>query len=624
MRLFRHLAIALFLVLLWTLPAYAAAPMNISLPAEGAVVKGPVLLEFSSSVAGPLSRAYLLDVARGHNATTGFIESRVEYSLKPGTNSIDKPFWSAQGFNPGPYTLRLRMINFDTKEVVAEGYRNITLEGPDYSPKVTLNAPATLGGTGLIGGTVVDTDLATCFLELIDEAGQSKRVAEALSSASFPVALDVGGMKDGTYTLRLTARDAVGQEAVAEQKVQVKNLGPSVEVGLISVDPATGKVPVSFTSTTSVQITVTVKDAAGKQVAVGKTESARRDGTVEVPVSFYGLPAGTYTATAQVKDQRDRTGSDEFTVLVREPLPAPVVGEAEYRNGEYWVTVTLPAELEFVRMESQLTGPGGTQVFPWGVLPRSKVIGDPLQTKGEGKYTYRMRLFTAEGRVSESNEAVVIVDTKAPKLGKVSVAPVDGLGLNMRWEAASDAVGISGYEVVLVDGTVERVLAKAGPESLSYFEALPEGQYQVYLAVTDLGGHRTASDLFTFQVQAGAVALMRGGVYLPTDVPGFIEEGRTWVPLRFFGQALGYTVTWDAGKQAATIVDAATGRTVVATVGDKNLIVTGKEGTATVEIAAAPRLVASRVLVPLRALVEAFGAKVQWHGEIQTVELLGQ
>lgn len=29
-----------------------------------------------------------------------------------------------------------------------------------------------------------------------------------------------------------------------------------------------------------------------------------------------------------------------------------------------------------------------------------------------------------------------------------------------------------------------------------------------------------------------------------------------------------------------------------------------------------------RVLVPLRTLVEAFGAKIQWHGEISAVELL--
>ena len=117
------------------------------------------------------------------------------------------------------------------------------------------------------------------------------------------------------------------------------------------------------------------------------------------------------------------------------------------------------------------------------------------------------------------------------------------------------------------------------------------------------------------------MAIWHRGRFLAGDVPGFAEEGRTWVPLRLFSEALGYEVTWDAVNQAATLRDLKTGRTVIATVGVPALLVVAGGKQTQVE-AAAPRLVGGRVLVPLRALVEALGARVQWVQETQTVELV--
>ena len=52
--------------------------------------------------------------------------------------------------------------------------------------------------------------------------------------------------------------------------------------------------------------------------------------------------------------------------------------------------------------------------------------------------------------------------------------------------------------------------------------------------------------------------VVRGGVTetIAMDVATYAENNRTFVPLRFFSQALGYDVFWDADYQTAVVIDA--------------------------------------------------------------------
>ena len=40
---------------------------------------------------------------------------------------------------------------------------------------------------------------------------------------------------------------------------------------------------------------------------------------------------------------------------------------------------------------------------------------------------------------------------------------------------------------------------------------------------------------------------------LPLDAPAFIEDGRTYLPVRFVAENLGATVTWNGDTQTVTI-----------------------------------------------------------------------
>ena len=96
-----------------------------------------------------------------------------------------------------------------------------------------------------------------------------------------------------------------------------------------------------------------------------------------------------------------------------------------------------------------------------------------------------------------------------------------------------------------------------------------------------------------------------GVVVKPTEAP-VIENGTTLVPVRFITETLGATVDWDANTRKATIKSAA--YDIVFTIGSTSYTVNGSGKT----LLAAPKIVGSSTMVPLRAISEAMGAKVDY------------
>lgn len=85
-----------------------------------------------------------------------------------------------------------------------------------------------------------------------------------------------------------------------------------------------------------------------------------------------------------------------------------------------------------------------------------------------------------------------------------------------------------------------------------------------------------------------------------------IEEGRILLPLRGVFEALGAKVEWDAATN--TVTAERNGITVSLTVGSDKMIVNGKE--VTLDVPA--KITGGRTFIPLRAIGEAFGLKVEW------------
>lgn len=83
--------------------------------------------------------------------------------------------------------------------------------------------------------------------------------------------------------------------------------------------------------------------------------------------------------------------------------------------------------------------------------------------------------------------------------------------------------------------------------------------------------------------------------YLESDQPAFIENGRTFVPMRAIFEKLGAQVNWDASNG-----------TVSAQRGEKFVTIDK------------PKIINGRTMVPLRYVSEALGSKVDWSQELQT------
>ncbi len=89
--------------------------------------------------------------------------------------------------------------------------------------------------------------------------------------------------------------------------------------------------------------------------------------------------------------------------------------------------------------------------------------------------------------------------------------------------------------------------------------------------------------------------------------PYIDENNRTQVPVRIVMEQYGCKVEWNGAERTAVI--SKDGTTVLVPIGEKHIVVNGK----TVEIDTAAVIKGDRTYLPIRAVLEAFGAIVDWN-----------
>ena len=95
--------------------------------------------------------------------------------------------------------------------------------------------------------------------------------------------------------------------------------------------------------------------------------------------------------------------------------------------------------------------------------------------------------------------------------------------------------------------------------------------------------------------------------------PPQVQGSRILVPVRGVFEKLGASLTWDPKTETVTAVRGK-GKTIV-TVGKKDAMVNGQA----TDVGTPPIIAEGRVMVPLRFLAQALGAKVEWMGADRTV-----
>jgi hypothetical protein len=111
----------------------------------------------------------------------------------------------------------------------------------------------------------------------------------------------------------------------------------------------------------------------------------------------------------------------------------------------------------------------------------------------------------------------------------------------------------------------------------------------------------------------GGLAAIVDGEVQTMDVAPFIEEGRTFVPVRFIAEAFGAEADWTPkDAPVETVFLTREDMTITIGIGDSFLTVT-KDGEAeVVTFDAAAQIKDGRTFLPFRAIAEAFGAEVDY------------
>ncbi|RXT04501.1 copper amine oxidase N-terminal domain-containing protein [Ammoniphilus sp. CFH 90114] len=108
------------------------------------------------------------------------------------------------------------------------------------------------------------------------------------------------------------------------------------------------------------------------------------------------------------------------------------------------------------------------------------------------------------------------------------------------------------------------------------------------------------------------------GVEKTADVAPYINNGRTFLPVRFVAEALGVTesnIIWNANTKTVTLIKG--DRIAQMTIGSNKLIVNG----VAVQMDAAAEIKDGRTTLPLRYAAQALGAEVEWDEATRTVTI---
>lgn len=116
---------------------------------------------------------------------------------------------------------------------------------------------------------------------------------------------------------------------------------------------------------------------------------------------------------------------------------------------------------------------------------------------------------------------------------------------------------------------------------------------------------------------ASSTSVYVNGNILEVDQPPLIEQGRTFVPLRAIGEALGCQVEWDNDTRSASFIQGDV--KAVITIGEPYIMIGDGVYDEQFPIDAPAIIRGGRTLVPLRAMSECFGYEVDWNGDENAV-----
>lgn len=117
------------------------------------------------------------------------------------------------------------------------------------------------------------------------------------------------------------------------------------------------------------------------------------------------------------------------------------------------------------------------------------------------------------------------------------------------------------------------------------------------------------------EMALGRASVTVDGELRELDFAPYVVDGHTLIPIRFFVDALGGEVLWDAEARRASVIR--DGHLVEMWIGDGLVTVNGKPAVSPVP----PQIKGNRTMLPLRFIAEVLGWQVGWNDETKSITL---
>ncbi len=175
-------------------------------------------------------------------------------------------------------------------------------------------------------------------------------------------------------------------------------------------------------------------------------------------------------------------------------------------------------------------------------------------------------------------------------------------------QVASNKAGEAKFQVMItVDVQESKKVAVVSGDEIVYKDAVDTvTKYYTGVANVTFGKEAAAGANSTATMIIGSTTFVANGKVVTSDVAPFVKDGRTFLPIRALGEALGAEVSFDEATNVVTIkLD---GKTVTMTLGSAVMTVGDKVVTMDT---AAYATAEGRTVVPVRFAAEALGFNVE-------------
>lgn len=337
------------------------------------------------------------------------------------------------------------------------------------------------------------------------------------------VPVDLSGLPDGTYTLRVTATDAAGNTSAATtSSYTLDTTAPGAAAFTTTPpSPAQNRAPSwSWTAEPGAQQLCRLTGPAG---AVLDWASCAAPFTADLA----GRPDGTYRLDVQVVDaagNASAVSSSTYVLDTTAPVTVAVVAPGSPGNDRApsWALTAEPGSVALCRE-------GDTGGF--GACTTAGSYRMDLAAAPDGTYVLWVEAVDAAGNVGPATRLTYVLDTTAPSAPVFTTVPATSANRRPQWAFTTDA-GTT-VRCTLTD-PAGGVLADTSCTS-SYradLRTLADGPYTLTLAATDAAGNRSSTASSTYLLDTVAPA---APVVTPPASPGSTRTP-TWT---FTGEGAG-------------------------------------------------------------------------------------